>query len=125
MMLLIGNLFQIQFMIKKSIDNNRCESSHEPSRVRERQMRRFESKAHAHRFFRMFSLVYNVFNLQRHFRHKGYKCREYTKLSDSNVYKSRAAKLLKTDTVTGDLLFLAQVTRLDDLSDKLNYCTAE
>lgn len=46
--------------------NNRCESSHEPTRVRERQMRKFKSRAHAQRFLSIFSLVYNVFNLQRH-----------------------------------------------------------
>jgi putative transposase len=46
--------------------NNRAESSHESTRVRERQMRKFKSRAHAQRFLSMFSLVYNVFNSQRH-----------------------------------------------------------
>ena len=35
--------------------NNRCESSHEPTRVRERQMRKFKSRAHVQRFLSMFS----------------------------------------------------------------------
>jgi len=46
--------------------NNRSESSHEPTRVRERQMRKFKSSVHAQLFLSAFSAVYNVFNLQRH-----------------------------------------------------------
>ncbi|WP_407702414.1 DDE-type integrase/transposase/recombinase [Vibrio algarum] len=46
--------------------NNRCESSHEPTRVRDQKMRKFKSRAHAQRFLSDFSSVYIVVNLQRH-----------------------------------------------------------
>jgi len=46
--------------------NNRAELSHQPTRVRERGMRRFKSVAHAQRFLGMHSVVYNLFNLGRH-----------------------------------------------------------
>ncbi|WP_425452012.1 IS6 family transposase [Umboniibacter marinipuniceus] len=46
--------------------NNRSESSHEPTRVRERQMRRFKSRSQAQHFLNVHSAVYNLFNIQRH-----------------------------------------------------------
>jgi putative transposase len=46
--------------------NNRSESSHEPTRVRERQMRRFKSTRQAQHFLNVYSAVYNLFNIQRH-----------------------------------------------------------
>lgn len=61
---------------KEKYHNNRCESSHEPTRVRERQMRQFKSRVHAQRFLSTFSSVYNIFNLQRH-------------LCSAEFYKSR------------------------------------
>ncbi|WP_371860115.1 DDE-type integrase/transposase/recombinase [Vibrio superstes] len=51
---------------KEKYHDNRCESSHEPTRVRERQMRKVKSREQANRFLRVFSSVYNLFNLQRH-----------------------------------------------------------
>ena len=46
--------------------NNRCELSHEPTRVRERVMRKFKSVEQAQRFLNAHAAVYNLFNLGRH-----------------------------------------------------------
>ena len=46
--------------------NNRCELSHEPTRVRERGMRKFKSIHQAQRFLNAHAAVYNLFNLGRH-----------------------------------------------------------
>ena len=46
--------------------NNRAEVSHQPTRVRERAMRRFKSTLQAQRFLSIHAMVYNLFNLGRH-----------------------------------------------------------
>jgi predicted RNase H-like HicB family nuclease len=46
--------------------NNRAELSHQPTRVRERDMRRFKSKRQAQRFLTVHATIYNLFNLGRH-----------------------------------------------------------
>jgi putative transposase len=46
--------------------NNRAELSHQPTRVRERGMRRFKSMRQAQRFLGVHSAVHNLFNLGRH-----------------------------------------------------------
>ena len=46
--------------------NNRAELSHQPTRVRERGMRRFKSIHQAQRFLGTHAAVYNLFNLGRH-----------------------------------------------------------
>jgi len=46
--------------------NNRAEVSHQPTRVRERGMRRFKSIQQAQRFLHVQTAVYNLFNLGRH-----------------------------------------------------------
>ncbi len=46
--------------------NNRAELSHQPTRVRERGMRRFKSTQQAQRFLTAHAAVYNLFNLGRH-----------------------------------------------------------
>ena len=46
--------------------NNRAELSHEPTRVRERGMRKFKSMKQAQRFLGAHAAVYNLFNLGRH-----------------------------------------------------------
>jgi putative transposase len=48
--------------------NNRAELSHQPTRVRERGMRRFKSVHQAQRFLNTHAAVYNLFNLGRHLR---------------------------------------------------------
>jgi putative transposase len=45
--------------------NNRAELSHQPTRVRERGMRRFKSMDHAQRFLIIHAVVHNLFNLGR------------------------------------------------------------
>ena len=49
-------------------ENNRAEVSHQPTRQRERQMRRFKSAAHAQRIFSVHGLVLNLFRVGRHLR---------------------------------------------------------
>jgi len=46
--------------------NNRAELSHQPTRVRERVMRRFKSMQQAQRFLTVHAAVYNLFNFGRH-----------------------------------------------------------
>ncbi len=46
--------------------NNRAELSHEPTRVRERGMRKFKSMQQAQRFLGAHAAVHNLFNLGRH-----------------------------------------------------------
>jgi len=46
--------------------NNRAELSHQPTRVRERGMRRFKSVPQAQRFLSVHAAVGNLFNLGRH-----------------------------------------------------------
>ena len=46
--------------------NNRAVLSHEPTRVRERGLRKFNSMMQAQRFLGTHAAVYNLFNLGRH-----------------------------------------------------------
>ena len=46
--------------------NNRAEVSHQPTRQRERQMRRFKSAAHLQRFASVHGVVQNLFRVSRH-----------------------------------------------------------
>ena len=46
--------------------NNRAEVSHQPTRQRERQMRRFTSAAHVQRFASVHGVVQNLFRVGRH-----------------------------------------------------------
>ena len=46
--------------------DNRAEVSHQPTRVRERGMRRFKSMGQAQRFLGVHSAIHNLFNLGRH-----------------------------------------------------------
>ena len=47
-------------------ENNRAEVSHQPTRQRERQMRRFTSAGHARHFLSVHGLVQNLFRVGRH-----------------------------------------------------------
>jgi putative transposase len=47
-------------------ENNRAEVSHQPTRQREQQMRKFKSAAHAQRFLSVHGLVRNLFRVGRH-----------------------------------------------------------
>ena len=46
--------------------NNRAENSHQPTRVRERCMRRFKSARHAQKFLSVFGVIRNSFCVGRH-----------------------------------------------------------
>jgi putative transposase len=46
--------------------NNRAEVSHQATRQRERQMRRFKSPAHAQRFLSVHGIIQNLFRIGRH-----------------------------------------------------------
>ncbi len=46
--------------------NNRAEVSHQPTRQRERQMRRFKSSAQAQRFLSVHGITQNLFRIGRH-----------------------------------------------------------
>ncbi|GEO19088.1 hypothetical protein MAE02_67840 [Microvirga aerophila] len=46
--------------------NNRCEVSHQPTRRRERQMRRLKSVRQAQQFLATHSPIHNQFQLRRH-----------------------------------------------------------
>jgi len=46
--------------------NNRAENSHQPTRVREKVMRRFKSAGHAQRFLSAFSMIASHFRPRRH-----------------------------------------------------------
>lgn len=46
--------------------NNRAENSHQPTRVRERRMRRFKSPGQAQRFLSAFGPIRDHFHLKQH-----------------------------------------------------------
>jgi putative transposase len=46
--------------------NNRAENSHQPTRLREKKMRRFKSAGHAQRFLSAFGLISGHFQPRRH-----------------------------------------------------------
>jgi putative transposase len=46
--------------------NNRCEVFHQPTRRRERHMRRFKSARHAQQFLSIHTPIHNHFQLRRH-----------------------------------------------------------
>ena len=50
----------------KQYANNRYELSHQPTRVRERGMRKIKSVEQAQRFLNTHAARYNLFNLRRH-----------------------------------------------------------
>ena len=50
----------------RQYENNRAEVSHQLTRQRERQMRRFKSAGHAQRFLSVHGLVQNLFRVGRH-----------------------------------------------------------
>ncbi len=51
---------------KQQYANNRAELSHQPTRVRERVVRKFKSPEQAQRFLTVHATVYNLFNLGRY-----------------------------------------------------------
>jgi len=54
--------------------NNRAENSHQPTRLRERVMRRFKSAGHAQRFLSAFGIINSHFRVGRNlYRASGYR----------------------------------------------------
>jgi putative transposase len=52
--------------LQQKYQNNRAENSHEPTRLREKVMRRFKSAGHAQRFLSPFGLISSHFRVGRH-----------------------------------------------------------
>jgi putative transposase len=75
--------------VQQKYQNNRAENSHQPTRLRERVMRRFKSARHAQRFLSAFGLISSHFRVGRHL---------YTAISYREVMKTRFAVW---DQVTG------------------------
>jgi len=60
--------------IQQKYQNNRAENSHQPTRLREKVMRRFKSAGHAQRFLSAFGLISSHFRVGRnHYSAKGYR----------------------------------------------------
>ena len=51
---------------QQKYQNNRAENSHQPTRLRERVMRRFKSAGHAQRFLSAFGIINSHFRVGRH-----------------------------------------------------------
>src|SRR5258705_281414 len=52
--------------LEQKYQNNRAENSHQPTRLRERLMRRFKSAGHAQRFLSAFGIITSHFRVGRH-----------------------------------------------------------
>jgi putative transposase len=60
--------------LQQKYQNNRAENSHQPTRLRERVMRRFKSAGHAQRFLSVFGIITSHFRPGRHlYTRGGYK----------------------------------------------------
>ena len=55
----------VEHLAEKS-QNNRAENSHQPTRLRERVMRRFKSAGHAQRFLSAFGIITSDFRVGIH-----------------------------------------------------------
>jgi len=52
--------------LEQKYQNNRAENSHQPTRLREKVMRRFKSAGHAQRFLSAFGIITSHFRVVRH-----------------------------------------------------------
>jgi len=60
--------------LQQKYQNNRAENSHQPTRLRERVMRRFKSAGQAQRFLSAFGAITSHFQVGRHlYRASGYR----------------------------------------------------
>ena len=60
--------------LQQKYQNNRVENSHQPTRLREKVMRRFKSAGHAQRFLSAFGVISSHFRVGRHlYRASGYR----------------------------------------------------
>ena len=77
---------------RQKYQNNRAENSHQPTRLRERVMRRFKSAGQAQRFLAALGIITSHFRVGRHlYRASGYR----------EVMKSRFAVWKETTCVVG------------------------
>jgi putative transposase len=53
--------------VQQKYQNNRAENSHQPTRLREKVMRRFKTAGHAQRFLSAFGVISSHFRVGRHF----------------------------------------------------------
>jgi putative transposase len=58
--------------LQQKYQNNQAENSHEPTRIRERGMRRFKSTGHAQRFLSVYGIVTSHFRVGRHLSTAGF-----------------------------------------------------
>ena len=65
--------------LQEKYQNNRAENSHQPTRLREKVMRRFKSAGHAQRFLSAFGIITSHFRVGRHL-YKAHRYREVIKL---------------------------------------------
>jgi putative transposase len=72
----------------KRYANNRVEASHQPTRQRERQMRRFKSAGQAQRFLSLHGVVQNLFRVGRHL----------LKATNHRLLRSRSFAIWQTTT---------------------------
>src|SRR4029453_15525345 len=66
---------------QQKYQNNRAENSHQPTRLRERLMRRFKSAGHAQRFLSAFGVITSHFRVGRHL----YRASAYRALMKSRL----------------------------------------
>ncbi len=60
--------------LQQKYQNNRAENSHQPTRLREKIMRRFKSAGHAQRFLSVFGIITSFFRVGRHlYKASGYR----------------------------------------------------
>jgi len=60
--------------LQQKYQNNRAENSHQPTRLREKVMRRFKSAGHVQRFLSVFGIITSFFRVGRHlYRASGYR----------------------------------------------------
>ena len=68
---------------QQKYQNNRAENSHQPTRLRERMMRRFKSAGHAQRFLSAFGIINSHFRVGRHlYRANCYRAVMRSRLAD-------------------------------------------
>jgi putative transposase len=68
---------------QQKYQNNRAENSHQPTRLRERVMRRFKSTGHAQRFLSAFGIITSHFRVGRHlYSASGYRAVMKSRLAD-------------------------------------------
>jgi len=79
--------------LRQKFQNNRTENSHQPTRLRERVMRRFRSAGHAQRFLSAFGIITSHFRVGRHL----YRASGYREVMDARIVLWREAICVEAD----------------------------